>query len=73
MVFANIIDKVRASKYFDRLNKKWRFEIGPTKKENEIILDKEFKRVGNLITKNKIEFDKNKDSILEENYLKKEK
>ena len=65
-----IEDKVRASKYFDRLNKKWRFEIGPTKKENEIILDKEFKRIGNLITKNKIEFDKNKDSILEENYLK---
>jgi len=67
-----IEDKVRASKYFERLNKKWKFEIGPTKKENEIILDKEFKRVGNIIKENKIEFDKNKDSVYEENYIKKE-
>jgi len=65
-----IEDKVKASKYLERLNKKWKFEIGPTKKENEIILNEEFKRVGNLIKENKIEFDKNKDSILEENYLK---
>ena len=52
-----IEDKVKASKYLERLNKKWKFEIGPTKKENEIILNEEFQRVGNLIKENKIEFD----------------
>jgi|TARA_B110000914_G_scaffold167579_1_gene148173 hypothetical protein len=67
-----IEDKVRAFKYFERLNKKWKFEIGPTKKEDEVILNQEFKEIGKLIFENKITFDKNKDSILNENFLKKE-
>jgi hypothetical protein len=65
-------DKIRAHKYFERLSKKWKFEIGPTKKEDEIKLSEEFKTIGKLILENKIEFDKNRDSITKENYLKKE-
>ncbi|MDA1019643.1 MAG: DUF349 domain-containing protein [Bacteroidetes bacterium] len=64
-------DKIRAIKYFERLNKKWKFEIGPTKKEDEIRLKKEFYSVGELILENRKEFDKNKYSILNDNYLKK--
>ena len=65
-------DKVRSYKYFERLNKRWKYEIGPTKKENESKLNEKFSEIGKEIQKNKKEFDLNKDSILAENLLKKE-
>jgi hypothetical protein len=65
-------DKVRSYKYFERLNKRWKYEIGPTKKENENKLNEKFSEIGKEIQKNKKEFDLNKDSILAENLLKKE-
>ncbi len=65
-------DKQKSYKYFERLNKKWKYEIGPTKKETEKDLNKKFNEIGLEIYKNKKEFDKNKDSILLENLLKKE-
>ena len=65
-------DKVRSYKYFERLNKRWKYEIGPTKKENENKLNEKFSKIGKEIQKNKKEFDLNKDSILAENLLKKE-
>tara|TARA_B110000438_G_scaffold61458_1_gene61730 strand:+ start:15066 stop:16475 length:1410 start_codon:yes stop_codon:yes gene_type:complete len=65
-------DKIRSYKYFERLNKRWKYEIGPTKKENESKLNEKFSEIGKEIQKNKKEFDLNKDSILAENLLKKE-
>ena len=65
-------DKIRSYKYFERLKKKWKYEIGPTKKENENKLNEKFSEIDKEIQKNKKEFDLNKDSILAENLLKKE-
>ena len=55
-----IEDKQKAYKYFERLNKKWKYEIGPIKKENDKDLDKKFSEIGEHIHSNKKEFDKNK-------------
>jgi hypothetical protein len=54
-------DQFKAFKDFERLKKRWKFELGPVKKEKEEILN----------TKRK-EFESNKDSILKSNYTKKE-
>ena len=65
-------DIVRSYKYYERLNKKWKYEIGPTIKKKDKILNTRFSEIGKKIYNNKIEFDKNKDIILNENLLKKE-
>jgi len=65
-------DIIRSYKYYERLKKKWKYEIGPTKKDNDKILNKKFYEIGKKIYNNKIEFDKNKDIILNQNLLKKE-
>ena len=65
-------DIIRSYKYYERLKKKWKYEIGPTKKDNDKILNKKFSEIGKKIYNNKIEFDKNKDIILNQNLLKKE-
>ena len=65
-------DKQKAYKYFERLNKKWKYEIGPIKKENDKDLNKKFSEIGEYIYSNKKEFDTNKDSILKNNLIKKE-
>ncbi len=65
-------DKVRSYRYFERLNKRWKYEIGPTKKENESKLNEKFVELGKKIKKSKKEFDLNKDTILTQNLLKKE-
>ena len=65
-------DIVRSYKYYERLNKKWKYEIGPTIKQKDKILNTRFSEIGKKIYNNKIEFDKNKDIILNENLLKKE-
>ena len=65
-------DQFKASKDFERLKKRWRFELGPVKKEEKERLEKEIRNIEeNLNTKRK-EFESNKDSILKSNYTKKE-
>ena len=65
-------DKIRSYKYFERLKKKWKYEIGPTTKEVENKLNEKFTEIGIEISNNKEEFDKDKDSILSKNFLIKE-
>jgi len=65
-------DIIRTYKFYQRLNKRWKYEIGPTDKENDKILNNQFLEIGKKIYNNKREFDNNKDLILEENLLKKE-
>ena len=65
-------DIIRSYKFYERLKKKWKYEVGPTKKGNDKILNKKFSEIGKKIYNNKIEFDKNKDIILNQNLLKKE-
>ena len=38
-------DKIKAYKYFKKLKIKWKYEIGPTKKEDEIYINKEFLKI----------------------------
>ena len=38
-----INDQFKALKDFERLKKRWKFELGPVKKENEDNLEKELK------------------------------
>ena len=65
-------DIIRSYKFYERLKKKWKYEVGPTKKGNDKILNKKFSEIEKILYNNKIEFDKNKDLILNENLLKKE-
>jgi len=65
-------DIIKSFKFYERLNKKWKYEIGPTSKENDKKLNKKFIEIGKEINIKKIEFDNNKDIILNENLLKKE-
>ncbi|MDB4086183.1 DUF349 domain-containing protein [Flavobacteriaceae bacterium] len=65
-------DQFKASKDFERLKKRWRFELGPVKKEEKERLEKEIRNIEeNLNTKRK-EFESNKDSILQSNFNIKE-
>ena len=65
-------DKPRSYKFLLRLNKKWKYEIGPINKEEDIQLNKIFAEIGLEIYKNKKEFEKNKELILIKNFIKKE-
>ena len=65
-------DAIKSFKFYERLNKKWKYEIGPTSKEDDKILNKKFIEIGKKISTNKKEFDNNKDQILNENLLNKE-
>lgn len=62
-------DKNRSYKYFERLKKKWKYEIGPTTEKVEVKLNEKFIELGIKIFKNKEDFNKNKDSILSKNFL----
>ena len=65
-------DVIKSFKFYEILNKKWKYETGPTSKENDKILNKKFIEIGKEIHDKKIEFDNNKDLILNKNLLKKE-
>jgi len=65
-------DKIKAYKYFKKLKIKWEYEIGPTKKEDEIYINKEFLKIEKNIYESRKNYDQNKDSILESNLLKKQ-
>ena len=45
----NINDQFKALKDFERLKKRWKFELGPVKKENEDNLEKELKSIEEMI------------------------
>lgn len=65
-------DQFKAFKDFERLKKRWKFELGPVKKEKEESLEKELSSIEEILNTNRKEFESNKDSILKSNYSKKE-
>ena len=64
-------DKIKAFKDFERLKKRWKYELGPVNREVEQNLNNSFKDIENKIIDEKKKFDLNKDSILENNIEKK--
>jgi len=67
----DIEDKISAHKFLERLKKRWKYELGPTEKKEDSELSKEFKNLGEKIIENKKEFDHNRDTITEQNLIKK--
>ena len=67
-----INDQFKALKDFERLKKRWKFELGPVKKENEDNLEKELKSIEEILNVKRKEFELNKDTILITNYNLKE-
>ena len=68
----NINDQLKAFKDFERLKKRWKFELGPVKKENKEKLEKEIKSIEEKLFKKRKEFELNKDAILSTNFNTKE-
>ena len=62
----------KASRDFERLKKRWKFELGPVKKENKEKLEKEIKSIEEKLFKKRKEFELNKDAILSTNFNTKE-
>ena len=67
----DIEDRISAHKFLERLKKRWKYELGPVEKKEDTELSKEFKNLGGKIIENKKEFDQNRDTITEENLIKK--
>tara|TARA_B100001063_G_scaffold246925_1_gene288562 strand:- start:2289 stop:3698 length:1410 start_codon:yes stop_codon:yes gene_type:complete len=67
----DIEDRISAHKFLERLKKRWKYELGPVEKKEDTELSKEFKNLGEKIIENKKEFDQNRDTITEENLIKK--
>lgn len=67
----DLSDKFKTSKDFERLKKRWKFELGPVGNENEEKLNSEFFEIEKTILESRKNFDKNKESILAENHQKK--
>ena len=65
-------DQYKASRDFERLKKRWKFELGPVKKENKEKLEKEIKSIEEKLFKKRKEFELNKDAILSTNFNTKE-
>lgn len=68
----NINDQLKAFKDFERLKKRWKFELGPVKKEKEESLEEELKSIEDALNIKRKEFELNKDTILITNYNLKE-
>ncbi|MDB4097501.1 DUF349 domain-containing protein [Flavobacteriaceae bacterium] len=68
----NINDQIKAFKDFERLKKRWKFELGPVKKEKEENLEEELKSIEEALNLKRKEFELNKDTILITNYNLKE-
>ena len=49
-------DKFKASKDFERLKKRWKFELGPAGKENDEKLNSEFFEIEKIILENRHQF-----------------
>ena len=64
----NSNDKIKIWKDFQRLKKRWNYELGPVEKKFEKELNIKLEEIENEINKSKKHFEVNKDSILEKNY-----
>ena len=68
----NSNDQYKAFRDFERFKKRWKFELGPVKKENKEKLEKEIKSIEEKLFKKRKEFELNKDAILSTNFNTKE-
>ena len=64
----NSNDKIKIWKDFQRLKKRWNYELGPVEKKFEKELNRELEKIEIEINKSKKHFEENRDSILEKNY-----
>ena len=64
----NSNDKIKIWKDFQRLKKRWNYELGPVEKKFEKELNRELEEIEIEIYKSKKNFEENRDSILEKNY-----
>ena len=64
----NSNDKIKIWKDFQRLKKRWNYELGPVEKKFEKELNRELEKIEIEINKSKKNFEENRDSILEKNY-----
>ena len=64
----NSNDKIKIWKDFQRLKKRWNYELGPVEKKFEKELNRELEEIEIEINKSKKHFEENRDSILEKNY-----
>lgn len=64
----NSNDKIKIWKDFQRLKKRWNYELGPVEKKFEKELNRELEEIEIEIIKSKKNFEENRDSILEKNY-----
>jgi len=64
----NSNDIIKIWKDFQRLKKRWNYELGPVEKKFEKELNSELEEIENKINKSKKHFEENRDSILEKNY-----
>lgn len=64
----NSNDKIKIWKDFQRLKKRWNYELGPVEKKFEKELNRELEEIEIEINKSKKNFEENRDSILEKNY-----
>ena len=66
-------DQYKAFRDFERLRKRWKFELGPVKKEKKENLEKEIKSIEEKLINKRKEFELNKDTILNTNFNTKER
>jgi hypothetical protein len=64
----NSNDKIKIWKDFQRLKKRWNYELGPVEKKFEKELNGELEEIEIEINKSKKHFEENRDSVLEKNY-----
>jgi len=69
----NSNDQYKAFRDFERFKKRWKFELGPVKKENKEKLEKEIRNIEEILNNKRKEFELNKDAILSLNYNTKNK
>ena len=60
----NSNDQYKAFRDFERLKKRWKFELGPVRKEHKETLEKEIKNLEDILNNKRKEFELNKDTIL---------
>ena len=68
---ADSIDIIKASRDLNSLHRLWKNELGPVAKEHNEGLWERFQKASKLIHSKRQEYNKNYESILKENYLKK--
>ncbi len=67
----NYENPIKSFKDFQRISRKWKYEIGPTTKEADLKFDKNIKEIEKKIILKREDFENNKESIFIENLNKK--